>query len=144
MPAPLPSAPVAADSGVGRLRGRLMQASLKAVLDHVAGSREVLPHLAALETALGRDGSDAIDRVPHHWLAKICAQLSRLPLPDDDPPLQDLLSRLLRALEKFDARKSRQFLSTFTGDGRVLVREISEAEFAEAAREQAGPQRGDA
>ncbi len=75
-----------------------MQASLAALLDQVRGSRAVLPHLAALERALGAQGLSAIDACPQASLARICAQLASLPLPDGDIPLLALQTRLLRAL----------------------------------------------
>lgn len=81
-----------------RVRSRLMQASLRALLDRVPGARDVLPHLAALEATLGARGIEALADIPLPALTRICTQLSSLPLPADDAPLQDLLSRLLDAL----------------------------------------------
>ena len=46
-----------------RLRGRLMAASLGSLLDRVRGSREVLPHLAALELGLLAEGMAAFNDV---------------------------------------------------------------------------------
>ena len=126
-PAPGPRPPAGAgvpDDGRDRVRGRLMQQSLAALLDRVRGAREVLPHLAALEQALGQQGSRAIDRVPPHWLAKICSQLSSLPLPEDDGPLQDLQSRLLAAL-----RGQRSEQDEAEAERTVVIREISHSEF---------------
>jgi hypothetical protein len=94
-PAPAASASPSAD----RLRGRLMAQSLGRLLDRVRGAREVLPHLAALERSLFAVGLAAVDRASPVGLAKMCSQLSSLPLPADDPPLHDLLSRLMDALE---------------------------------------------
>jgi len=135
---PTPASPPNADEGLDRVRGRLMQQSLAAVLDRVRGAREVLPHLAALEQALGQQGSRAIEKVPGHWLAKICSQLSSLPLPEEDAPLQDLQTRLLAALQlqqnpqdQFDAERT------------VVIREISHSEFDAATREQAPTQPGE-
>jgi hypothetical protein len=94
------------DPAAERLRGRLMQQSLGQLLDRVRGSREVLPHLAALENSLGRHGTAVIASIPASGLAKICSQLSSLPLPKDDPPLHDLLTRLMDALEATRPRRS--------------------------------------
>lgn len=100
---PPPSAPTLAPAtppdSRDRLRGRLMAQALGKLLDRVRGARDVLPHLAALERGLADGGTVVIDRVPRAGLAKLCSQLSSLPLPDDDPALQDLLTRLLDALE---------------------------------------------
>ena len=81
-----------------RIRGQIMQVSLKRLLDQVPGARRALPHLAALEDALGRRGACAAEQVPSQWLARIITQLGSLPLRDDDLELQELLSRLCRAL----------------------------------------------
>lgn len=71
---------------------------MKRLLDQVPGSRRALPHLAALEDGLGRRGASAAEQVPPHWLGRIVNQLGSLPLREDDHELQDLLSRLSRAL----------------------------------------------
>jgi len=83
-----------------RVRGRLMKSALVALLNKVEGARAVLPHLSALEAALGRRGTAAVDEVPAHWLPRIIKQLSSLPVADDEHELQDLLSRLCRALAR--------------------------------------------
>ena len=75
-----------------------MAQSLGLLLDKARGAREVLPHLAALERALLEHGMSAVERVPEQWVGRICSQLSSLPLPDQDPPLHDLLQRLMRRL----------------------------------------------
>ncbi|MDO9073450.1 MAG: hypothetical protein Q7U73_09295 [Rubrivivax sp.] len=103
MPTPQASASAPASVAVpaigDRLRGRLMALALGKLLDRVSGSREVLPHLAALERGLTDGGTVVIDRVPRAGLAKLCSQLSSLPLPDDDPALHELLTRLMDTLE---------------------------------------------
>ncbi len=116
-------------------RGRLMAASLGALLDRVRGAREVLPHLAALELGLRQRGTEAIGRIQPHWLPKICSQLSSLPIPDDDPPLQDLLERLLSALHGDD--DSSPLRSGFDPERTVVIREVSHSDFMAAAAEQA-------
>lgn len=77
-----------------------MAQSLGQLLDRVRGARDVLPHLAALERSLVEGGLASIEKAPPVVLARLCSQLSSLPLPQDDPPLHDLLSRLMDALEK--------------------------------------------
>ncbi|MDE2082144.1 MAG: hypothetical protein KGI90_12380 [Burkholderiales bacterium] len=133
-----PARPGRADDGRDRVRGRLMQQSLAALLDRVRGAREVLPHLAALEQALGQQGSRAIEKVPPHWLAKICSQLSSLPLPEDDVPLQDLQTRLLAALR---GQRSEQEASD--AERTVVIREISHSEFDAAIQGQVTTPRPD-
>lgn len=130
----IPAAP-RRDEPTERLRGRLMALSLKGVLDQVRGSREVLPHLAALESGLAEHGTDAIRRIPPHWLPKICTQLSSLPLPEEEAVLQDLLDRLMVTL------KENQRPATVSGDfdpeRTVVIREITHTDFMAASNEMA-------
>ncbi len=123
--------PIAQDPAAERLRGRLMQQSLRKLLDRVRGSREVLPHLAALENSLGRHGTAVIASIPAPSLAKICSQLASLPLPKDDPPLHDLLTRLMDTLEAM--RPTPQFLSTFVGEDTLVIHDVSHSEFMDVA-----------
>ncbi len=122
-----------------RVRGWMMQQSLATLLDRVRGARQVLPHLAALEVALGKVGSDAITQIPAHHLAKICQQLSNLPLPKQDPPLHELLGLLLDALEGHEHAQETardphaQFLSTFVSDSKLEVTEASLSDFDAAS-----------
>ena len=134
-----------------------MQTALKELLDPVAGARNALPHLAALEDAIGRRGASAIGDIPAHWLAKIISQLSSLPLRENDLELQDLLSGLNRALrchqegsaipapEAPAARgastataATAEYLSDFHDSTRLEVRELTHSAFAEEFPTQAG------
>lgn len=115
------------ESAAERLRGRLMQQSLTQLLNRVRGARDVLPHLAALENSLGRHGASVIATIPSHGLARICSQLSSLPLPKDDPPLHDLLTRLMDALEA--NQPTPQYLSTFDGEATLVIEDVSHSEF---------------
>jgi hypothetical protein len=135
-----------------RARGRLMAQALGRLLDRVRGAREVLPHLAALERGLAEGGTVVIDRVPRPGLAKLCSQLSSLPLPDDDPALHDLLTRLMDALE---GRKPAQALAKpaprlvlqdrddlpFDMERTVVIEEVSHSDFMKVARGEATIQR---
>jgi hypothetical protein len=140
MPPPTDAEPAPAfrHDGLELLRGRLMQESLTRLLDRVRGSREVLPHLAALEISLGKSGTSVIADIAPHWLAKICSQLSSLPLPAQDPALHDLLSRLMDVME--GQRPHSHYRSGF--DSRLMVDEASHTDFAAASAEQATTQRG--
>lgn len=135
MPAAPATRPEAEPEGAQRLRGRLMQHSLRKLLDRVRGAREVLPHLAALEGSLGKRGVAVIDEIAKPTLVKICSQLSNLPLPPDDAALQDLLKRLLDALE--GQPEQPMFRSTFHSDSRMMVSEITPSAFDAAQLEQA-------
>jgi hypothetical protein len=81
-------------------RAHVMAHSLSRLLDRVRGSREVLPHLAALETALLQRGLAVLDNASVTVLRRISTQLASLPVADDDAPLQDLQLRLLGAMER--------------------------------------------
>lgn len=93
---PTPPSPAAVRAD--RVNGQCMQSSLAALLDRVPGSRGVVPHLAALERALGALGASAIESIPPAGLTRICGQLASLPLPDGDGPLEELQVRLMQAL----------------------------------------------
>lgn len=152
MPKPQDSAtapvPAAAPASGDRLRGRLMAQALGRLLDRVRGAREVLPHLAALERGLADGGTGVIDRVPRAGLAKLCSQLSSLPLPDDDPALHELLTRLMDALEgrkpaPAPARPPpRPVLQDrddypFDIERTVVIEEVSHSDFMKVARGEA-------
>ena len=112
-----------------------MAQSLGLLLDRAPGAREVLPHLAALERGLLEQGAAAIALVPAHWLQRICSQLSSLPVPDQDPPLHDLMQRLLAALAR--QREDAPWDAGTNAERTVVIREISHSEFMAAEAEQA-------
>ena len=114
-----------------RLRGRLMAASLGSLLDRVRGSREVLPHLAALELGLLAEGMAAFNDVQPHWLSRIASQLGSLPLPEDDEPLQDLLHRVMDLLE---SERSALDNVPFDMERTVVIEEMSHTDFMAVTR----------
>ena len=135
-PSPIPGSPAA--GSVARLKGRLMAQSLGLLLDRARGARDVLPHLAALERSLLESGTAAIDHVPTHWLHRTCTQLSSLPLPEEDPPLHDLLHRLM---EKLQAQQDQLHVrEEFDPERTVVIREISHSEFMAEENAQATTQ----
>ncbi len=140
MSTPTTPAPARPDDATRRLQGRLMAQSLGRLLDQVRGARDVLPHLGALERGLLDEGSDVIARIPMHGLAKMCSQLSSLPIPENDPPLQDLLDRLLRELG--GAQRPRAAGGDFDPERTVVIREITHSAFMAAAAEQASTLHG--
>ena len=129
-PAPEPPGPAAA----GPVRGRLMAQSLGRLLDQAPGAREVLPHLAALERGLLSHGAGAVERVPPHWVGRICSQLSSLPLPEHDPPLHDLLKRMRLRLQL--QRNDWEPDSLLGHERTVVITEVSHSQFAAAQEEQ--------
>ena len=115
-----------------------MAQSLGLLLDRAPGAREVLPHLAALERGLLERGAGAIALVPRHWLQRICSQLSSLPMPEQDPPLQDLMQRLLQAVAQ--QRDNADWESESDAERTVVIREISHSQFMAAEAELATTQ----
>jgi hypothetical protein len=108
-----------------------MRQSLSALLERVPGSRSAFPHLAALEVALNRQGSAVIASISRAALVKICSQLSSLPLPPQDRPLQMLLGRLMDALEALQPQPT--YPSNFLTESRLMVAEASYTDFAAAS-----------
>ncbi len=119
-----------------------MLASMKALLDKVPGSRQVLPYLAALESTLDERGIAGVEALAPKVLERICTQLSSLPLPKDDAPLIDLFSRLLDLMEAHQMPQRGQ-LATFVNDSKLMVMEASHTDFHAAFREQADTQVGE-
>lgn len=117
--------------GAELLRGRLMQRSLRVLLDQVRGSREVMPHLAALEAALGERGAGAVEQIPPQFVGKVFRQLRVLPLPEDDAALQDLIARLQRATRRAQSAETMQ-LSPFDPEATVVIMEGSHSDFIDA------------
>lgn len=120
------------------VEGRQLAKSLGMLLDKAPGSREVLPHLAALERGLLEFGIVAIDRVPERWLARICSQLSILPFPEQDPSLHELLRVLMTRVKAQTAEESdwiKALDSKFDPEKTVVIREISHTEFDAASDE---------
>ncbi len=138
---PTPPARPAEGPDLDRLRSRLMQASLAKLLDQVRGAREVLPHLAALEVTLGRRGIAEIEVLDPKLLGKICSQLSSLPLPKDDAPLLDLMTRLLDALGQHEQPAAPP--AAYVDDSKMMVMEMSQTDFMKATFEQATTQLGE-
>lgn len=135
-----PAAAPSTVAGADRPRDRLMAHALGRLLDRVPGAREVLPHLAALERGLLEQGAQALNGVPGHWLARICSQLSSLPLPEDDTALHDLLDRLTAAQE---AQRAERDNLPFDIERTVVIEEISHSDFMAVARGEAPTQRDD-
>ena len=151
--APLPEAPAAraaasalpalpaflAPTAADLIRGRLMQRSLRGLFDRVPESRAALPHLAALEGALGQLGAGAVAVVSRHGLAKIHTQLRVLPLDPADGGLQDLLALVQRALRQQVREQRTHQLSPHDPESTVVISEGSESDFMNALAEARGP-----
>ena len=124
--------PSAADEAAAdRLRGRLMARSLQVLLDQVRGSREAMPHLAALEAALVQQGAGCIDEIPPHLLARMHSQLRVLPVSADDAALNDLSARLQQARRQHAPQQTLQ-LAPFDPEATVVISEGSHTDFMNA------------
>lgn len=123
-------------------RGRSMQRSLRRLLDRVPGSRSALPHLAALEGALGQLGAQAVDQVSAHSLAKMLAQLRVLPLDPADGPIQDLFALVQRVLRPQARERREHQLSPHDPQSTVIITEGSESDFMNALAEARGGRSG--
>jgi len=137
-----PAAPLSARERIeNRVRGQLMQMALRELLDKVRGSRDALPHLAALEQALGARGVMAVSEVAPRWRAKMSAQLSCLPVPDDDRELKALRALLGGGLQNPKALCADQqpALSDFLTDSRLQIGEVSHSAFTQALAAVQGP-----
>lgn len=121
----------AAELPANQLRSRQMVASLGRLLDRVQGSREVLPHLAALERGLLDDGMEAFDKLQPQWMRRIASQLGSLPLPEDDAPLQDMLHVVMDRLE---AQRATPHNVPFDMERTVVIEEISHTDFMTMTR----------
>jgi hypothetical protein len=119
-------------------RGRAMQRSLRGLLDRVAGSRSALPHLAALEGALGHLGLQAVEQVPAKALAKMLAQLRVLPLDAADGAIQDLFALVQRVLRRHTREQREHQLSPHDPQSTVIITEGSESDFMHALAEARG------
>ncbi len=131
-----------------RQAGQAMATSLKRLLDRVAGARDALPHLAALERALAAEGTAVLGRVALPVLKRMGAQLAALPLDLDDRPLRALQVQVQAAILRLDDAPLRRaepvpYLPSSLDGGRVEVTEVSESEWAAASRiSEEGPGRG--
>jgi hypothetical protein len=115
-----------------------MAHALGRLLDRARGSREVLPHLAALERGLLSHGSAAFDRIPKQWLGRIASQLASLPLPSEEEALHDLLKRLSGRLDEGTVEwKEPSQHGSFDPQRTLVIREISHSEFMVEAEAQA-------
>jgi hypothetical protein len=115
--------------------GRAMGQSLKRLLDRVPGSREVLPHLAALERALRAEGTQIIATASLPVLARMGAQLASLPVNPSDLPLRALQVQLLTAIDRRGHPPPPRYLSSFMGASKLEVSEVSHSAYAAALQQ---------
>lgn len=117
-----------------------MALALGRLLDQAPGARNGLPHLTALERALKRQGTPALDRVPEKWLIRLCAQLANLPVDGDDAALNELLAQLSRRLHGQAVVAQHDWEPSTNAVGfdplrTVVISEVSHDEFLEVTKE---------
>lgn len=129
-----PAAPALASTEPGEsleaLHVKAMNAALKALLDRVPGSRRALPHLAALEISLRKNGLNSVRQASLPVLQKVLAQLAGMPDVARDPGLQSLQAALLSAIARQQPPHPKSELKSLgDADQVVEVRELSERTF---------------
>jgi hypothetical protein len=119
-----------------RRSGELMGHSLRQLLGRVAGARQALPYLAALEAGLTGEGLGVLDVIPLPSLQRMGTQLASLPIEPEDRPLRALQVELLAALaRRAGAPPTPRFVSTDLGPDKLEVMEVSDSEWAAASRQ---------
>jgi hypothetical protein len=118
------------------LHVQAMNRALSALLDRVAGSRRSLPHLAALEISLKRNGLNSLKQASLPVLTKVSAQLAGMPEVPHDPALLSLQGVLLSALAKHRAPHPKAQMEDLGGGGVVEVSEVSHTDFLAIANAQ--------
>lgn len=127
--APAPASTEAPES-LESLHLKAMSAALTALLDRVPASRRALPHLAALEISLRKNGLNSVRQASLPVLKKVLAQLTGMPEVATDPGLQSLQAALLSAIARQQPPHPKsQLKSLGDADQVVEVRELSEQTF---------------
>ena len=109
-----------------------MARALAAMLDLAPRSRQVLPHLAALERNLNHDGLMVLKRASTKALVRLGQEMATLQVPPDDQPLQRMLAALLDELDQ-RTRPKGNYRSTFLSSGKLEVSEPSHSDFMAAS-----------
>ena len=129
-----PAAPALASTesaeSLESLHLKAMHAALKALLDRVPGARRALPHLAALEISLRKNGLSSVRQASLPVLQKVLTQLTGMPDVARDPGLQSLQAALLSAIARQQPPHPKsQLKSLGDADQVVEVRELSQQTF---------------
>jgi hypothetical protein len=139
-----PAPPPGPDQDPDTVLAHGMRAALTPLLDSVAGSRKVLVPLAAVERVLDK-GLPALGDLPLAVIEKARDQLAKLPFPQEEPMLPQLLSLLSLTVQSRQAppdEESRNaFLSSFMTDEKLSVTESSHTEFSRACEALDAPRR---
>ncbi len=118
------------------LHVQAMSRALSALLDKVAESRRALPHLAALEISLKRNGLSSVKQASLPVLTKVSAQLAGMPEVPRDPALLSLQGVLLSALARHRPPHPSAQMEDLGDGGVVEVSEVSHTDFLAIANGQ--------
>jgi hypothetical protein len=112
--------------------------SLHALIEQHPGMKQVMPHLAHIERALGRKGSRALVRVPVAVLQRGLEQLERLQAEQPRDALRALRTRLVEAIALRSVTRDTTPSARHTAPAALEVTEASQSQFDEVERNWTG------
>lgn len=112
--------------------------SLRALIKQHPGLKQVMPHLAYIERALGRKGSRALMRVPVAVLQRGLEQLERLQAEQPRDALRALRTRLVEAIALRSVARNTTIAGHHAAGPALEVLEASHSEFDEVERSWTG------
>lgn len=113
--------------------------SLHALIKKHPGLKQMMPHLAHIERALGRKGSRALMRIPVAVLQRGLEQLEGLQAEQPRDALRALRTRLVEAIALRSVARNTALASPRTAQAAVEVTEASQSEFDEVERSWTSP-----
>lgn len=112
--------------------------SLRALIKQHPGMRQVMPHLAHIERALGRKGSRALLRIPVAVLQRGLEQLEGLQAEQPRDALCALRTRLVEAIALRSVARDAALAARRTTPAALEVMDASQSEFDEVERSWTG------
>jgi len=112
--------------------------SLRALIKQHPGLKQVMPHLAHIERALGRKGSKALMRVPVAVLQRGLEQLESLQSEQPRDALRALRTRLVEAIALRSVARNPALGARVSGPAALEVMDASHSEFDEVERSWTG------
>jgi hypothetical protein len=112
--------------------------ALHALIKAHPGMKQVMPHLAHIERALGRKGSRALMRVPVAVLQRGLEQLESLQAEQPRDALRALRTRLVEAIALRSVARNTSLQARPSAHAALEVMEASHSEFDEVERSWTG------
>lgn len=112
--------------------------ALHALIKAHPGMKQVMPHLAHIERALGRKGSRALMRVPVAVLQRGLEQLESLQAEQPRDALRALRTRLVEAIALRSVARNTSLQTRSSAPAALEVMEASHSEFDEVERSWTG------